>query len=572
MSGSTALFTALLQDLEQVVGPIDLSVDVPPESDGRVMACHYLARSFLKKELATTADADDAAIAKFLSVNQRMRDFTIPSNLSEHVSFILSNLKYNVYRDMYKGQDCILNTSTIFQSIDVGPGASVHALDTSFYSKVGISRMSSTTTGLNKLYEEFISTRPRWQSAENCRRSIVVPVDVVEGSKLSTVPKNREISRTICTEPLLNMMFQKGIGACFEQLLDHRYGIRYSGEEDIPNGILLQPAKNGELARLGSKSGMFATIDLSSASDSVSLSLIDWLFPKEVSGWLRLTRSPVTTLPTGESVALHMVASMGNGFTFPLQTYIFTSIVRSVYELLDINIEYPRGKRLGNFGVFGDDIIVETRAVHLVLETLSVLGFLPNVEKTFTHGPFRESCGYDYHLGVNVRPVFLKKFSSLQDKFSLMNRLMEWSTRHRVLLPHTLSCFRKILGPKLVCVPPSAPEEAGFRVPLSIALENGVKNVLHKDYCAHGFLYDCYEPQLSYVQVGDGFILGGLPFNYDALVLALLRGNLRDGRYNPRMDFNFRKRKRYTPTWCRYLPGQAFDERWVTLTWTLAAD
>jgi hypothetical protein len=568
MSGSTALFSALLQDLERVVGKIDLSISLPPEATGRELACQYLARSFLKKELATTSDADDAAIAKFLSVNDRMEKFAIPTNLSEHVSFILSNLKYNIYRDMYKGHDCILNTTSIYENLDVGPGASVHALDTSFYSKVGVGRMSSTNVGLNKLYKQFTQCHPRWEACEITRSQIAGGIDLVEGSSLSTVPKNREVSRTICTEPLLNMMFQKGIGAVFVKLLKRRYGICYSGE-----GITLQPDKNGELARLGSLTGMFATIDLSSASDSISLSLIDYLFPKEIVSWLKLTRSPVTRLPNGEQVALHMVASMGNGYTFPLQTYIFASIVRSVYELLDIKIQYPRGDKIGNFGVFGDDIIVDTKAVNLVIEVLSVLGFIPNQEKTFIDGPFRESCGYDYHNGINVRPVFLKEYKSAQDRFSLANRLMAWSMRHKVILSSTFSVLIKQLGPKLVLVPPNAGEESGLRMSLSIALENGVRGITHKDHNAYGYLYDTYEPVIKYVTVGDGFIVGGShPYNYDALVLSQLRGNLRNERFNPRMDVSFRKRKRYTPTWCKMLPGQTFDERWATLTWMLAVE
>lgn len=567
MLGSTALSTALLLDLEQVVGNIDIKSDIPKEAVGRDLACHILARSFLKKELVTGSSADDAAITKFLSVNERMKNYVVPNNCSEHVRFVLSNLKYNIYRDMYKGMDCIVNTTTIFENLDVGPGASVHALDTSFYSKVGTGRMSSTNLGLNKLYQEFCSTRPRWQSAENCRRELSGDVDLVVGSKLSTVPKNAEISRTICTEPLLNMMFQKGIGAVFVRLLQRRYGICYSGEHEF----MLQPDKNGELARQGSLTGMFSTIDLSSASDSISNVLIDYLFPKEIVSWLKLTRSPSTELPNGDSVVLHMIASMGNGFTFPLQTYIFASIVRSVYEYLSIPIAYPRGRALGNFGVFGDDIIVTKEATDLVLETLSVLGFVPNIEKTFVDGDFRESCGYDYHLGVNVRPVYLKRYQTLQDKFSLLNRLMDWSMRHRVHLTNTLKHMKDMLGTKLCSVPLYANEESGVRMPLILALESGVKTVIHKEIRSCGYLYSYYEPKISYVTVGDGFIVDGKNrFNYDALVLSLLRGNLRDDRYNPRMDITFRKRQKYTPMWDVPMPGKTYDVRWATLTWMLA--
>jgi hypothetical protein len=59
--------------------------------------------------------------------------------------------------------------------------------------------------------------------------------------------------------------------------------------------------------------------------------------------------------------------------------------------------------------VYGDDIIVESRYFQGVLKDLTTLGFLPNVDKSFSDSYFRESCGGDYYLGTPVRPVYFRQ-------------------------------------------------------------------------------------------------------------------------------------------------------------------
>jgi hypothetical protein len=95
---------------------------------------------------------------------------------------------------------------------------------------------------------------------------------------------------------------------------------------------------------------------------------------------------------------LEKFSSMGNGFTFELETLIFAALAAAVSDLT-----------LGeNLFVYGDDIIVPTHASSNVLAVLRTFGFTPNTKKTFTSGSFRESCGGDYFLGYDVRSVFLK--------------------------------------------------------------------------------------------------------------------------------------------------------------------
>jgi hypothetical protein len=110
----------------------------------------------------------------------------------------------------------------------------------------------------------------------------------------------------------------------------------------------------------------------------------------------------------------HKFTSMGNGFCFPLETLIFASICHAAYKESNLTQD---------FRVYGDDIIVRQSVVHRVLELLRHFGFTPNSRKTFTSGPFRESCGTDWHCGVNVRPIFLDNpLDSLERVFGFHNQ------------------------------------------------------------------------------------------------------------------------------------------------------
>jgi hypothetical protein len=86
---------------------------------------------------------------------------------------------------------------------------------------------------------------------------------------------------------------------------------------------------------------------------------------------------------------------MGNGYTFELETLIFYALVRAVC-----------GKE-GTVSVYGDDLIYPSRFVGPVRELLAFCGFETNVEKSFSTGNFRESCGGHYFKGHSVTPFYI---------------------------------------------------------------------------------------------------------------------------------------------------------------------
>lgn len=213
----------------------------------------------------------------------------------------------------------------------------------------------------------------------------------VDCNKLSFVPKTAKTHRSIAIEPLGNSFVQTGID-------NYMRGRLLTSGQDLKD-----QGRNQYLARVGSQTGDLCTIDLSSASDTISLGLVRYLLPSAWFSMLNATRSP-SFVPPGRkadqgSVRYEKFTSMGNGFCFPLETAIFLSIVRACLEVKNL--------RHTPHSVYGDDIIVHRSAVDLVMASLRFAGFTPNKDKTFVRGPFRESCGADWYEGQDVRPVYL---------------------------------------------------------------------------------------------------------------------------------------------------------------------
>lgn len=209
----------------------------------------------------------------------------------------------------------------------------------------------------------------------------LVKVDLQAASKITTVPKSAKTDRTIGIEPDLNIYFQLGIGALIRNRLC-QFGVNLAKQAD----------RNAALASQAHVLGL-ATIDLSSASDCVNRSLVELLLPEEWRHLLRIARTDYYELD-GAVKPFHKWSSMGNGYTFELETLIFLALGRACGDRRAVS--------------YGDDIIIKAECAQTLLTALNFLGFSVNSEKTFLTGLFFESCGTDWFCGVNVRPFFLR--------------------------------------------------------------------------------------------------------------------------------------------------------------------
>lgn len=235
----------------------------------------------------------------------------------------------------------------------------------------------------------------------------IVPVD---WNKVTTVPKSAKTDRPIASEPDCNIWIQKGIGSCISRRL-RSVGIDLNSQ-----------VNNQIMAQKGSETGMWATVDLSSASDTISKKLVEMLLPDDWLEALAVTRSPYGLMDDGTKVLYRKWSSMGNGYTFELETLIFWALASSVME----QIEAPSHQVI----VYGDDIIIPSEGYGPLVDVFTYCGFTINQDKSFHTGPFRESCGKHYFNGEDVTPFYLKKrLDGPHRWFWWVNRIRYWTRR-----------------------------------------------------------------------------------------------------------------------------------------------
>jgi hypothetical protein len=364
------------------------------------------------------ADPEGTAIEKFLAaehhchrVNQR---FKARRTCSRGVNeYAINQMRHFIAYAIGHSPDM----DRIYSSAAFGPGASV-----------GVAR---STNNARKLLADTWTVSPGAFTIgyiamnNNCHlREVLIPehagfssgdgdyalereryhrkTTIVKHNNITFVPKTALVHRTIAIEPLINGYLQKGTDVVMRQNLK-RIGIDLSDQ---------QP--NQHFAYLGSMPGdedPFCTIDLSSASDSISIEMVREVLPDDWFSFLNSIRSPEFNLK-GVSRRYNKFCSMGNGFCFPLESLIFAAAASAV----------GAGRPGKDFLVYGDDIIVRKSVFEPLVSLLGYLGFKINFRKTFSEGPFRESCGADWYEGKDVRPFTLDfKLDSVQNIFKILN-------------------------------------------------------------------------------------------------------------------------------------------------------
>lgn len=488
-----------------------------------------------------SSDADSRALDLFLEMNERCAAFSFrdPSPVFET---ILGEIKSFLYHALHKNSmissasgsglivcrnipSPVLDVTAGHANLDVGPGAAVGSNGYSFFHKFGLSSQTFSNTYMRDQYLKWCQDNPRHPIArsQNQAFSIFGDPGIDTSSRLCFVPKRNEISRTITVCPSGDVLYQKG----YQSILESRLKSLGPWSIDLED----QQAKNRFLAKIGSMMARdgskdpLCTIDLKSASDTISIGLAKAILPRSIVDAINLCRPPCVQLPDGEVIPLDIFVSMGNAVCFPLQTLIFLSVVASVYKLMGIpsqvynytddrpNVEEISRGLLPNFAVNGDDIIVRKSSFNAVCQTLHTLGFIINHDKSYSEGSFRESCGADLFEGSHVRPVFIKQVRTIQDIYTIFNRLQRWGARHNVYLRNTLRyLYYGVPKPERLKVPMYENYDAGFHM------------------CSRNVR--CRKRYYAYTAVPISIPLGlrENPFFDETTILCAVRGMLRDNR------------------------------------------
>ena len=456
----SVLYSSLVRDLLPHMAGSGLSekdwrdpVLFPAESehDAKSFAAYALAKSVFKKfKDEVEPDAAQNTIRDFKVANDSCENFCLDDRLDYETSLVVEYAKWILYHFTTSGCDYDFDFSKIVASGKFGPGSSLGTSEfTSAYFKIGAAPLYATSELLSKAYTAGLQS-PSARLAEKLRVSRFGEIRIEKQGKLSLVPKSRTQNRVICVEAGVNTFFQLSLGQMLEDKLRTVFGIDFKH----------QPERNAHLAYIGSKYDTYATIDLKQCSDYLSMNLIESIAPRQFYDIICALRTSEVKY-NDESIRLHMACTMGNGFCFPLQTLVLVSLVLGTYQVLGISPIRARKATIGNYGVFGDDIVLRKEAFRLLAKTLSHCGFTVNEDKSFSTGAFRESCGSDFFQGKNVRGVYIKTLHGPPDVYTAINMLCVWSAQHGISLCNFVGALMESL-PRRYFVPPDEPSFAGI--------------------------------------------------------------------------------------------------------------
>lgn len=341
-----------------------------------LMKADFLPTSYDKRKIAL--GRFESAEAQCLTTNRRWRQWYVdgtalpPYPADRIISMTKRNIQHILGRFPYE---------ELVDHCRWGPGAttSIRNPRTSVYEKY-----LEPVTGSGRcltLFGSLVDQIPLWGAFQ---RGFYC---VSNGNKVVLVPKDAKTLRSIAAEPSFDSFIQLGIGRLMRKRLLH-HGVDLNTQE-----------LNQDLARYGSLTGKVATVDLSMASDTAAIAVVEELFPADWLVAMKASRSAHWTM-SGSSGVYSKFSSMGNGYTFEMETIMFYAVAKAVADYL--------GLPWWEVNAYGDDITIGVEGVELLTLVLSAMGFTVNASKSFSSGVFRESCGKDFFNGASVRPYFVR--------------------------------------------------------------------------------------------------------------------------------------------------------------------
>ena len=228
-------------------------------------------------------------------------------------------------------------------------------------------------------------------------------------SRLIAVPKTQKGPRLIAAEPTCHQWCQQGVRSFLNARIEATW---LSNSIDFRRQDL-----SGDLARVASHTGEYATLDLKEASDRLSTWLVERMFRKNkpLLEALIACRTRYVHQDIDKSqpslLKLRKFASMGSALTFPIQSIVFLTVCLAAgCKAESLSGTDAHLKRLSRrVRVYGDDLIVPVKWVPFVQQILKDLFLKVNVQKSFWNGKFREACGTDAYGGYVVSPTYVRE-------------------------------------------------------------------------------------------------------------------------------------------------------------------
>jgi hypothetical protein len=278
-------------------------------------------------------------------------------------------------------------------------------------------------------------------------------------SRITCVPKDFRGPRVICMEPKEFQFAQQGILSILVDICHKHFLTRSSIDfEDVT------------ISRLLCRNYGYSTIDLSEASDRISLDLVRLVFPRWVYKLLVQYRTPYV-----DKHGYQCFATMGSALCFPIQTLLFWTLAKatmnvwsdwkprrrdkkvpstsvfidafkrqqtSEYSITDLWAPKRRkDASIGALRVFGDDILVPRVIAPTVCDVLTWCGLKINYSKTCINSRVREACGEWVYNGFSCR-VVKPKVLTVQN-YSDWSAFIDYAEECRILGMDVLADYFK---------------------------------------------------------------------------------------------------------------------------------
>lgn len=336
---------------------------------------------FLERFTYSGGADEEASIRKYLDVNSACRDLEYDWGLQPGETLI--GFVRDALAEMLTVEDWFpddtendFSTGSVLEAMSIKPADPANK---STLSKWGyLSRYVANAYGV-----QYPLPGGRWGS-----RDMRMP-------RMTLVPKSFTSRRVIFPEDSYMSFTAHGLLVALRRMLTRNGTMSFINERD--------QSVNRELARVGSQTGEWATIDMSSASDSIGKALVFRCIPRwfvnvalQVSSWNieypvdgRLVRKKLFSFLTS-----------GNPMTWLFESVWFLALGRVAAALA--GDPHPE---LSTFS-YGDDMVVRSCNYETTLQVLESFGHRVNVRKSYGEGRFRESCGGWFFDGQDVTPTF----------------------------------------------------------------------------------------------------------------------------------------------------------------------
>ena len=355
-----------------------------------ILALRQLTLSFAKISFPCSEARTGRAMMKYLECEKDVRQFD--ANLTERDLIRFGEMSNLLFEEVFSVVDRDVYYDRLLPKHGPGSVADNLTSNSKYRQHVWTSRLS----------EVFLPDRyliPNHHFTDELDKVDILEPGAELPVKVISVPKTLKTPRIIAIEPACMQYTQQ---ALLRSILEAFY------RDELLCGLIGfdDQGPNQTLARQGSIDNRTATLDLSDASDRVSNQLVLRMMERwpHLQKAVQSTRSRRADVPGHGVFRLAKFASMGSALCFPIEAFVFTTLVfLGIQESLNTSLTKKDIRSfLGSVRVYGDDLIVPVDHVHTIVQTLEHFGARVGLDKSFWTGRFRESCGKEYFNGHDV--------------------------------------------------------------------------------------------------------------------------------------------------------------------------